>query len=224
MHRGRRLLLALRVRRPGPGDLGQALLEPTRPRWPGSSSTTALTTSATAPGPRREATQDGAKSAPGQLRARQPQPVQQPRRAGRGGCDGRGPCHQRRDGQRRHRLPQGGVFPAGALSLNNTSAPVWQLGAVTENGQTTVTGNVFVPKTHEHFGYDLDGNLTQRRAVELHLGRREPPGQPWPPTRRWGRKSRSTSSMTARGRRIRKQVWSNKTWSGDRDQRRPVRL
>ena len=31
---------------------------------------------------------------------------------------------------------------------------------VAATGQNSVTGNVFVPKTPEQFGYDADGNLT----------------------------------------------------------------
>ena len=46
------------------------------------------------------------------------------------------------------------------LSVVNTSVPVWQSVSVAAPGETTVSGNVFVPKTQEQFSYDLDGNLT----------------------------------------------------------------
>ena len=46
------------------------------------------------------------------------------------------------------------------LSVVNSSAAVWQSVSVAATGETTVSGNVFVPKTPENFGYDLDGNLT----------------------------------------------------------------
>jgi len=45
------------------------------------------------------------------------------------------------------------------LTVANTSAAVWQSVAVAATGETTVNGNVFVPKTQEQFTYDLDGNL-----------------------------------------------------------------
>jgi len=46
------------------------------------------------------------------------------------------------------------------ISVVNSSAPVWQSVTVAATSETTVTGNVFVPKTQEQFTYDLDGNLT----------------------------------------------------------------
>src|SRR3990172_8297675 len=47
------------------------------------------------------------------------------------------------------------------LTVNNASAPVWQSVTVATNGVTGASGNVFVAKTPETFGYDADGNLTQ---------------------------------------------------------------
>jgi YD repeat-containing protein len=38
------------------------------------------------------------------------------------------------------------------LSVANSSAPVWQSVSVAEPGETTVSGNVYVPKTAEMFG------------------------------------------------------------------------
>lgn len=46
------------------------------------------------------------------------------------------------------------------LGVNNSSAAVWTNITVSAPGETSVSGNVFVPKTTEVFGYDLDGNLT----------------------------------------------------------------
>jgi hypothetical protein len=46
------------------------------------------------------------------------------------------------------------------VSVANTGGPVWQSITVAATGQSPVTGNEFVPKTPEVFGYDLDGNLT----------------------------------------------------------------
>ncbi len=46
------------------------------------------------------------------------------------------------------------------LSVANSSAAVWQSVSVAATGETTVSGNVFVPKTPEAFYYDRDGNLT----------------------------------------------------------------
>jgi len=46
------------------------------------------------------------------------------------------------------------------LSVNNSSAPVWQEVDVAAPNETTVTRHEFVPKTPETFAYDADGNLT----------------------------------------------------------------
>ena len=47
------------------------------------------------------------------------------------------------------------------VSVTNSSVAVWQAIAVAATGETTVNGNVFVPKTPENFTYEDDGNLTQ---------------------------------------------------------------
>ena len=47
------------------------------------------------------------------------------------------------------------------VSVANSSVAVWQAIAVAATGETTVNGNVFVPKTPENYTYDDDGNLTQ---------------------------------------------------------------
>jgi YD repeat-containing protein len=46
------------------------------------------------------------------------------------------------------------------LPVNNASTALWTNITVAATGQTPVSGNVFVAKTNEVFGYDLDGNLT----------------------------------------------------------------
>src|SRR5436190_9849824 len=46
------------------------------------------------------------------------------------------------------------------ISVVNSSTSVWQSVSVAAPTETAVTGNVFVPKTSESFGYDLDGNMT----------------------------------------------------------------
>jgi RHS repeat-associated protein len=46
------------------------------------------------------------------------------------------------------------------LSMNNSSSALWTNIIVAGTGQTSVTGNVFVAKEPETFGYDADGNLT----------------------------------------------------------------
>jgi RHS repeat-associated protein len=49
------------------------------------------------------------------------------------------------------------------LSISNASAAIWQsvtnIASLTGTNQTN-TGNLFIPKTPETFGYDADGNLT----------------------------------------------------------------
>jgi len=46
-----------------------------------------------------------------------------------------------------------------AMGTNNSSAPAW-LGVTVASGNNTNTGNIFITKTPETFGYDADGNLT----------------------------------------------------------------
>jgi YD repeat-containing protein len=57
------------------------------------------------------------------------------------------------------------------ISVVNSSTSVWQSVSVAAPNETTVTGNVFIPKTSESFGYDLDGNMTND-------GRLPSPGTP----------------------------------------------
>lgn len=61
-----------------------------------------------------------------------------------------------------------GAYFRGELSVDNNAGPVWLTVtnlAVLQNGSnpdiiTNTVGKLFVPKTPELFGYDLDGNLT----------------------------------------------------------------
>jgi hypothetical protein len=46
------------------------------------------------------------------------------------------------------------------LPVNNASASLWTNIIVVATGQTSVTGNLFVAKSPETFGYDADGNMT----------------------------------------------------------------
>jgi RHS repeat-associated protein len=46
------------------------------------------------------------------------------------------------------------------LPVNNASTSLWTNIIVAATGQTSVTGNVFVAKSPEAFGYDADGNMT----------------------------------------------------------------
>jgi len=46
------------------------------------------------------------------------------------------------------------------LPVNNGSASLWTNIIVAATGQTSVTGNLFVAKSPELFGYDADGNMT----------------------------------------------------------------
>jgi RHS repeat-associated protein len=99
------------------------------------------------------------------------------------------------------------------LDVDNSGNPVWQSITVAASGETTVTGNQFVPKTAEAFGYDADGNLTsdgrwnytwdaENRVVAMAANTTTGP----------------TNSMKFeydwQGRRIHKQVWGNTNWNG----------
>jgi RHS repeat-associated protein len=98
-------------------------------------------------------------------------------------------------------------------AVNNGSGPVWTNMTVTETGCTPVSGNAFVPKAPEQFTYDADGNLTQdghwnyawdgeNRLVGLTNNASAAPAQVL------------RFEYDAKGRRIRKQVWSNSSGSG----------
>ena len=99
------------------------------------------------------------------------------------------------------------------LSVTNSSAAVWQSVTNAQTGQSSVTGSLFVPKTPESFGYDADGNLTSDGRWNyswdaenrlLALAARTGVG----PT------NSIKFEYDSKGRRIRKQVWPNTSWSG----------
>ena len=46
------------------------------------------------------------------------------------------------------------------LSVANSTTPVWQSVSVTTSGGGSASGNVWVAKTPENYGFDLDGNQT----------------------------------------------------------------
>ncbi len=101
------------------------------------------------------------------------------------------------------------------LSVNNATAPVWQSVTVTASGETSVTGNVFVPKPPEPFSYNLDGNMTtdgrwtytwdaENRLIRVQ-SRSDTPQASW---------RRVEWQYDALGRRIRQTTWMWNTNSG----------
>ena len=99
------------------------------------------------------------------------------------------------------------------LTVANSSAPVWQGITVAATGQTSVSGNTWVPRTPEAFGYDSDGNLTNdgRWAYTWDAENRL---RTMVPNTAIGPQSKLAFDYDARGRRIRKQVWSNAAGTG----------
>jgi len=100
------------------------------------------------------------------------------------------------------------------LPVNNTTAALWTNITVAANGQTAVSGNIWVARTPESFYYDLDGNLTndgrwiytwdaENRLVSLK------------PNTGVGPQSKLAFDYDVRGRRIRKQVWDNAAGTGN---------
>src|SRR5207237_4219949 len=53
-----------------------------------------------------------------------------------------------------------GEYFRAELPVDNSSTALWTNITVAAPNETTVSGNVFVAKTPEAFGYDLDGNMT----------------------------------------------------------------
>ncbi|MBI2927417.1 MAG: hypothetical protein HYY24_17105 [Verrucomicrobia bacterium] len=93
------------------------------------------------------------------------------------------------------------------ITVVNTSVPVWQSVSVTTSGGGSASGNVFVPKTPESFGHDVDGNLTgdgrwdltwdaENRLTKLESRADAPTGS----------KRRLELEYDWQGRRIRKKV------------------
>ncbi len=100
-----------------------------------------------------------------------------------------------------------------ALTIDNSNAPVWQSVTNSATGATTVTGNVWVPKTPENYGYDLDGNQTsdgrwnytwdaENRLIRLVANTAVGPQQ------------RIDFEYDWQGRRIAKKVWNNTGGTG----------
>ncbi|HEY5909996.1 MAG TPA: RHS repeat-associated core domain-containing protein [Verrucomicrobiae bacterium] len=99
------------------------------------------------------------------------------------------------------------------VTVSNGSVPVWQSVSVTAPNETTVTGNVFVPKNQESFTYDLDGNLTsdgrwnytwdaENRLVRMVANTAVGP------------QNRIDFSYDWKSRRITKRVWPNTEGTG----------
>ena len=99
------------------------------------------------------------------------------------------------------------------LNVNNSGSPVWTNITVSAPGQSSQSGNQFVPKTQEQFTYDLDGNLTsdghwnytwdaENRLLTLCANATVGPQISLRFEYDW------------KGRRIDKRVWSNTGWSG----------
>jgi hypothetical protein len=100
------------------------------------------------------------------------------------------------------------------VPVSNGSTSVWQSVSVAASGETTVAGNVYVPKTQETFGYDLDGNLTndgrwaytwnaENRLIRLVANTSMGPQQ------------RLDFEYDRNGRRIAKRVWNNTSGTGN---------
>jgi RHS repeat-associated protein len=106
-----------------------------------------------------------------------------------------------------------GEFYRKEITVANSSVPVWQSISVAAPNETTVTGNVFVPKTQENFTYDFDGNLAtdgrwnyswdaENRLVSLVANSAVGPQQSM------------KFEYDSKGRRIGKKVWPNLTFNG----------
>jgi len=100
------------------------------------------------------------------------------------------------------------------LPVGNGSTAAWTNIVVSAGGQSSVSGNQFVPKTPEMFLYDQDGNLTndghwtytwdaENRLVSMVANTAVAPAQSLAFAYDW------------KGRRISKTVWSNLLQSGN---------
>jgi RHS repeat-associated protein len=102
------------------------------------------------------------------------------------------------------------------VSVSNSTAAVWQSISVTATegaNSTTNAGNLFVHKTAEDFGYDLDGNMTndgrwiftwdgENRLIRMIANTAAGPQQ------------RLDFEYDWKGRRISKKVWNNTVGTG----------
>jgi RHS repeat-associated protein len=100
------------------------------------------------------------------------------------------------------------------IMVDNHAGPVWQSVTNSAPNETTIIGSVFVPKTQEQFVHDADGNLlsdgrwnytwdAENRLVQMVANTSVGPQQ------------MLKFEYDSKGRRIRKQVWSNTSGSGD---------
>ncbi len=100
-----------------------------------------------------------------------------------------------------------------ALTIDNSTAPVWQSVTISATGATPVTGNIWVPKTPENYGFDLDGNQTsdgrwnytwdaENRLIRMVANTLTGPQQ------------RMDFEYDWQGRRIGKKVWNNTGGTG----------
>jgi RHS repeat-associated protein len=99
------------------------------------------------------------------------------------------------------------------VATDNSGAAQWLNISATATNQTTVSGNAWVPKTPENFGYDADGNLTsdgrwnyswdaENRLVKLVANTGVGPQQ------------QIRFEYDPKGRRIAKKVWPNTAGTG----------
>ncbi|HWV99695.1 MAG TPA: RHS repeat-associated core domain-containing protein [Candidatus Acidoferrum sp.] len=100
------------------------------------------------------------------------------------------------------------------LNVSNGSTAVWTNITVSATGQSSQSGNQFVPKTQEQFTYDYDGNLLS--DSRWNYG--------WDAENRLVNMTNNNASVgpqqvirfeyDGKGRRIHKQVWGNSAGSG----------
>ncbi len=109
-----------------------------------------------------------------------------------------------------------GEFYRKELTVANTSTSVWQSVTNSATNETSVIGNLFVPKTPEAFTYDDDGNLTsdghwtnrwdaENRLIEMEALSSVPDGA----------KKKLVFGYDWQGRRISKTVsnWVSSAWA-----------
>ncbi len=110
-----------------------------------------------------------------------------------------------------------GEYFRGELTLDNSQGAVWagvtNLAALDSVSATNI-GNVFLPQTPEAFSYDPDGNLTNdgRWSYTWDAENRLVAMAASAPV---GPQISLKFDYDANGRRIRKQVWPNATWTGN---------
>jgi RHS repeat-associated protein len=111
------------------------------------------------------------------------------------------------------------------LNPDNTANPVWQSvtnRAVQSGSTNSVTGNAFLPKTPEIFGYDADGNLTNDgRWAYVWDGENRLVRMVAPSTIPTGARQTLVFNYDWQGRRISKSVsnWTGSAWSKALDEK-----